>query len=291
MRTRSNRLALAAALAAGLALPTSVAAVDGVLEINQASAQARGGFPYTITQPGSYRLTGILTVPDANTTGIVIQAKGVTLDLGGFGVHGPVTCQGDGSTAYRNTSCSASGSGVGVRVDSGATAVIRNGFVRGMGGTGIALSGDFATVVEHVVAEENAGHGIDVYLGRLVDSVSRFNGGNGVHVCDCGGSGHSQIERNLVERNRGIGIRAGEGIVRDNYILLNGSHGVYVAALGNNDANVIGNTIEQNTGNGINAPAGGVYRENKLYYNLQTAGHQVVGGITDGGQNHCVPGC
>jgi hypothetical protein len=291
MGTTCIRIALAALAAGGLALPAAATAGDGVIEINQASVLAGGGFPYTIAQPGSYRLTGVLTVPSADTTGIVVQAKGVTLDLGGFGVVGPVTCQGDGSTRYQNTSCSASGSGIGIRVDSSATAVVRNGFVRGMGSTGIALNGNFASVVERVVAEENAGHGIDLYLGRLVESVSRFNGGNGVHVCDCGGSGHSQIEDNLVERNRGVGIRAGQGTVRDNYVLFNGGHGVYIAALGNNSGHVIGNTIEQNDGNAINASAGGVYRANKLYYNLQTSGHQVVGGISDGGQNHCTPAC
>jgi hypothetical protein len=283
-------LAFAALGCAALALPAPATAGDGVIEINQASVLAGAGFPYTITQPGSYRLTGVLTVPDANTTGIRIQAEGVTLDLGGFGVLGPITCTGDGTTRFQNTACSGSGSGVGVFVDSGATAVIRNGFVRGMGGPGIGAYGDFPTVVERVVSEENASHGFDLYLGRLVDSVARFNGGNGVHFCDCGGGGRNQIERNLIERNRGFGIRGGTGSIRDNYILYNGSHGISVAAAGGNGANVVGNTIESNDGNAINASSG-VYRENFLRFNQQTSNHQVVGSISDGGQNYCSPSC
>jgi hypothetical protein len=38
-------------------------AVDGATLINQASVMAAGGFPYKITQPGSYKLSGNLVVP------------------------------------------------------------------------------------------------------------------------------------------------------------------------------------------------------------------------------------
>jgi hypothetical protein len=290
MKSRTARTVLAALAFVGITLPLSATGGDGVIEINQASVLAGAGFPYTITQPGSYRLTGLLTVPDVNTTGIRIEAEGVTLDLGGFGVVGPVTCQGDGTTRSLNTSCSASGSGIGIFVDSGGVAVIRNGFVRGMGSAGILVGGNFGSVVERVVVEENAGDGINLFLGRLADSVSRFNGGNGVHQCDCGGSGHNQIVGNVVERNRGIGIRAGQGVVQENYVFYNGSHGVYVGAGGSNGAHVTGNTIEGNDGNGINA-SNGVYRANMLRNNLQTSGHQVTGTISDGGQNHCSPAC
>ena len=52
--------------------------VDGVVYIDQNRAAAGGitpgdlaGFPVTIAQSGSYRLSGNLTVPDLNTTAIV----------------------------------------------------------------------------------------------------------------------------------------------------------------------------------------------------------------------------
>ena len=73
-----------------LVLSLSVAWADnGVIEINQASVEASGGFPYTITEPGSYMLTGNLTVEDGDADGILIQTdNGVTLDLNGFVIEG-----------------------------------------------------------------------------------------------------------------------------------------------------------------------------------------------------------
>ncbi|HEX3878642.1 MAG TPA: hypothetical protein VHW24_16755 [Bryobacteraceae bacterium] len=92
----------------------------------------------TISQAGSYRLSGNLTAPDINTTAIVITADGVTLDLNGFSISGPVVC-----TEFP-PSCPASGSGIGVQASSlnglpGPRGVrIFNGSVRGMGGMGIS---------------------------------------------------------------------------------------------------------------------------------------------------------
>lgn len=277
-------------LLSGVLLAHAVRAGDGAIEINQASVLAAGAFPYVITQPGKYVLTGNLTLPTADTTGIQIQARGVTLDLNGFGIIGPVTCLGDGTTRNQNTSCSAAGSGNGISVGSGATAVIRNGFVRGMGASGVSIDSSLTSIVESVVVEENASHGINLYQGRVVESAVRFNGGNGIHFCNCGGGGTSQIENNVLERNRGIGIQAGRGTVQNNYVFNNGSHGVFVNPSGANTGNVVGNTIQGNSGNAINS-TGGVYRANTLTSNLQTSGHQVVGTITDGGGNFCSPAC
>jgi len=72
-------------LTALLLLPAPVLAVDGVVLINQATITAAGGFPYTLAQPGSYKLSGNLAVP-ANTNGIVIAVNNVTLDLAGFSI-------------------------------------------------------------------------------------------------------------------------------------------------------------------------------------------------------------
>src|SRR6266700_7689406 len=89
-----------AGLAVVLVAP-AVLAVDGVVLINQSTVMAAGGFPYTITQPGSYRLSGNLTVPDANTTAIQVMADNVTIDLNGFSIIGPMVCNG-----FPVTSCS-----------------------------------------------------------------------------------------------------------------------------------------------------------------------------------------
>ena len=84
-------------------------AVDGVILIDQNRALAGGvtkddapGFPVTISQARSYRLSGNLTVPDANTTAIFINAINVTIDLNGFSIIGPTVCVG----APVVTSCS-----------------------------------------------------------------------------------------------------------------------------------------------------------------------------------------
>src|SRR4051794_34078108 len=68
----------------------------GVILIDQQHAQVSGigpgdgsGFPVTISQPGSYKLTSNLTVASPTSNGIVIQADNVTLDLNGFSISGP----------------------------------------------------------------------------------------------------------------------------------------------------------------------------------------------------------
>jgi hypothetical protein len=69
-------------------------AVDGVVLIDQTRALAGNvtpgdapGFPVTLSLPGSYRLSGNLTVP-AQTDGIVIQTSDITIDLNGFRITG-----------------------------------------------------------------------------------------------------------------------------------------------------------------------------------------------------------
>src|SRR5882762_2046403 len=61
-------------------------AVDGVVLINDATAKATGGYPFRITQSGSYRLSGNLA-PQLNQAAIQITANNVLLDLNGFNVQ------------------------------------------------------------------------------------------------------------------------------------------------------------------------------------------------------------
>ena len=90
-----------AAWALTAALTLTVQAADGVIEINQASVEAAGGFPFEITQAGSYRLTGNLEVDDVDTTAIWVRASYVTVDLNGFSILGPVLCDSDGACPER----------------------------------------------------------------------------------------------------------------------------------------------------------------------------------------------
>src|SRR5882724_7856320 len=81
------------------AISSSLYAADGIVLIDQKHALVGDitpgdapGFPVTISQPGSFRLSGNLIVPDLNTTAIHITADRVTLDLNGFSITGPAVC-------------------------------------------------------------------------------------------------------------------------------------------------------------------------------------------------------
>jgi hypothetical protein len=85
-------------------LSVQAIADEGIVKIDQAAVKAAGGFPYTISKPGSYRLTGNLTVPAA-ANGINVDTSNVLIDLAGF----TITCLGgpntsgissDGGTVY-----------------------------------------------------------------------------------------------------------------------------------------------------------------------------------------------
>ena len=101
MRSRLTRLvSQALALGLGLALASRAVAVDGVIEINTAKALAGGvttgdtpGFPVTISESGSYRLTGNLTVSGGDpstTSGIVVTASLNVTSIVETGATGPV---------------------------------------------------------------------------------------------------------------------------------------------------------------------------------------------------------
>src|SRR5262249_12265102 len=136
------------------------------------------GFPVTISQPGSYRLSGNLVVPDQQTTAVVVTADNVTLDLNGFSIVGPNVC------TPSPTTCTYRGAGVGVLAandfsgPSPANVRVKNGTVRGMGGHGVRLLG-YETAVENVHAVMNGGPGIVATQGSVVNSVVRLSGGGG----------------------------------------------------------------------------------------------------------------
>jgi len=177
-----KRGVLSAAVLLGLTGP--VYAVSGVIEINQARAKAGGVtpgdtplFPVTISQPGSYRLTGILDVTDAtarpsgtaaeNTTAILVTANSVTIDLNGFMIKGPTVCSGSPLT------CSPGGVGHGIDAFTKSGVAVTNGIVQGMGGDGLHVS-FIATRVESVLALDNFGPGISAQT--VIGCVARGAG-------------------------------------------------------------------------------------------------------------------
>ena len=89
MRLRSQQMRIMKqtlfTILAAVLIPASAFAVDGVTLINQSTVMAAGGFPYVISQPGSYRLSGNLVAP-AVSDAIQIATPNVTLDLNGFSI-------------------------------------------------------------------------------------------------------------------------------------------------------------------------------------------------------------
>lgn len=201
---------------------TAARAVDGVIEIDQAKAQAGAingslvddpeRFPVRITQPGSYRLTGNLVVPDASTSAIEVAVAGVTLDLNGFAIQGPTICSG-----VPVSSCSPAGTGVGV--DGGAEVTVRNGRITGVGSDAIRLL--YSARVEEVSAFSNGGSGIRVGNESIVArNLVTSNGDFGVFAAS-----NVVVGGNTVTGNRIDGIRATSGTVSGNTSARNGGYG------------------------------------------------------------------
>lgn len=245
----------AAALGVGLMVLGAAArvhAVDGVIEINQAKVEAGGGFPFVIGQPGSYRLTGNLTV-DASTTAIRITAMNVTIDLNGFAIIGPTVCS--GTPPITPFTCTPTGSGGGIVAEgSSETTTVLNGTVRGMGGAGISVGGHSRVEGVHAIS----------------------NGGGGI-----GASFSSVIASNVADANGGPGISLGSGCtVTGNTVNGNGADGISAQS----GSTVIGNTMRGNVGAGLNFPDGGGgsgYGSNVLTGN-NIGGAQVSGGVQMG---------
>jgi hypothetical protein len=175
MHRRFQHAARQAALVVTLvAIVQPAWAVDGVIEINQARATAGGvtpgdtpGFPVTLDQSGSYRLTGNLTVADAGATAIVATVGNVTIDLNGF----TIAC---------NTGVApcAAGAGTGINANQVNVAVL-NGTVRDMGGSGINTGANAR--IERVRALGNHSDGIRTgNASSLTGNTANDNGNDGL---------------------------------------------------------------------------------------------------------------
>jgi parallel beta-helix repeat protein len=249
----------AVTMAIVLTYPSGVWAVHGATEINQRAAR-RGaipgdgrGFPVTISRPGSYILTGNLTVPDASTTAIEITAENVTLDLNGFTISGPTRCSGGGSSIV----CSPFGSGDGINSISRHT-IVKNGSITGMGNTGILVAG--FSRVERIHLQDNSGNGISAASGSIVTgNIAIKNGGWGISV-----GGFATIINNTTRDNGSYGIFAGAtSIVSNNTASSNGAQGIKA----DRGTNVSANTAINNGGRGIEVADGSTVIGNTAFDN------------------------
>ena len=234
-------------LLAGRAAP--VRAVDGVLEINQAKVEGSSGFPYVISQPGSYRLTGDLTV-DESTTAIRVTAKNVTIDLNGFSILGPTVCS--GTPPITPFTCAPVGAGNGIVADAGSDAVtVLNGTIRGMGAAGINLGPH--SRVERINAISNGGSGIAANFSSLIASnVVNGNGGTAISL----GSGCTVTGNTVNNNGGGIGAQAGSSVTF--------------------------NTVRGNVASGLDLGGSGTAYGNNVLNGNNAGGAQVSGGVQMG---------
>lgn len=187
-------------------------------------------FPFVIAEPGTYLLTSNLTVP-VDTTGIIIDADDVTLELGGFSLMGLGGVVGDGVYVQPGRSnVEISGgvlggyAGTAVRADDAPCAKVRGVRATNNGGNGIAV-GPFGKVRDSS-SEGNLGAGILTGEGSAVSRVkSRGNAGDGVRA----GAG-SLIRGVRSGGNVGAGIAAGKGsVIRDSTADGNKGGGIRIA--------------------------------------------------------------
>jgi hypothetical protein len=137
----------------------------------------KGGttFPIVISQPGSYKLAGNLTVP-AGVNGIEVTTSHVVIDLNGFTISGPVVCSG----AYHSISCTPGHNGITLTNANAMHTTVRNGSVRGFG-VGVSLG--HSGLAENLALTGNAQYGLVAHDGSLVRAVrASYNGSAGMLV-------------------------------------------------------------------------------------------------------------
>ncbi len=272
-----------------LAFASAALAVDGTVLINQSTitngltgCPTGGHFPIIICQSGSYRLSGNITVPDANTDAIHINADNVSLDLNGFAILGPATCQA-GTFPVR---CSATGFGFGIVSDNNNIGV-SNGAVNGMGGAGIGLFG-IGVRIDGLRVANNA-NAFEAAIQRELCRHNQLYGYNqrGGRYFPRGGNGEPEFYR-LQWRQWNKSPSSVEGVTAlkpglvasNNTVFQNGQDGVNTVSL------AVNNTIVDNVGFGFSCTSPGIacgFEGNVISNN---SGGAVKGG-TSLGHNLC----
>jgi hypothetical protein len=217
-------------------LSVEAIATDGVTLIDQASVMAAGGFPHTIAQPGSYRLSGSLinsTIFDA----IIIAADEVTLDLNGFTITetssgSAITDQGK---AHSNVS-----------VHDG---VISQASIYG-GTAALNLSACTGCFAERLRISTK-GFGISLGNSALASTnvVVSTNVGNGFGIV----TGHGSLVIDNTARGFGDGLLIGLHSTITSNTASDGVQGIYVYC----PSNLVGNTALGNSGVNLNLNGAG----------------------------------
>jgi hypothetical protein len=174
MTTMKRNLLSALAIALG---PTCAFAVDGVVLINQSTVMAAGGFPYIISQPGSYKLASNLVM---NTTlagnyqrvdtAVVIASSNVALDLNDFTISVTNTFSNLTHLTFAIITSFTGGPYARISIRNGT--VVVGGVFPHVDFNGISLSADH-TVLEDLSVFVSDGTGFTIVTG--VSSLIRHN--------------------------------------------------------------------------------------------------------------------
>ncbi len=229
-------------------------------QVEARSPLAGGATAISISQPGSYYLTGNLTVTTGNA--ITINTSGVTLDLNGFTIsstaasangsgillgnslsditilHGHIK----GAVTYNNTTFSGGGFNNGITGMSGLSNIRVAGIsVSGVKQTGIELAYNSAISVESCTVNIAGNTGISAE--RVSDSVANYGGSYGIvadTVTNCFAlSVHdSAITATTVNGSYGYSLGAGSGIrantVSNSYGRAGSGDGIYAYSVAAN---------------------------------------------------------
>lgn len=247
MNTRIRFATLSTACA--LMLAAGLAQAQVTIDQNKAlagniTAGDGAGFPITITQSGSYKLTGNLVVP-AGARGIVVTAPQVSIDMNGFSLTGPSTCTRDISTKV--VACSyADGTTHGIDAGAGSGTVVRNGTVKGFAGHGIhagtmdryealRLTENWSGLqslsrsqsISSCIVDTNGNSGIVAAFALITNCRVVQNGGDGI-----AGSSGTLVSTSEVSSNRLVGLN---GVVaRGTHLESNGTNRAGGFSMGGN---------------------------------------------------------
>jgi hypothetical protein len=311
-----------------LGFATPALASDGLLEINQTCAVQTGcfagdapGYPITIVESGSYRLTGnLLAVGIAGATlsiEILAPARDVTLDLNGFTLDGGGSCS---ASVPTGATCFISGGPNGIGSTTNAQVSIRNGSLRGLRGgisilsaasvtiedvqvtegsnSGISVTSGIPTVVRHATVSITTGRGIDVgSAGTVIDSIADHNSNSGIRAAEitrsrASANTSSGIDASFagarVSESRAFGnglngISTGVGAIVTASSVHQNPVGIQLASGGS----VVSSTIRDNAGFGISAAADATYGGCTLTGNNGGANNAQVAGGVQIGPNFC----
>jgi len=225
----TNRTSFAAALVAALASASGSPAVaaDGEVLITHAKALAGNitpgdapGYPITLSRTGSYKLGGNL-IPGPDKKGIEITGSFVTLDMGGFALHGSnragIGISGDGEGAWIENGTIA-GFKVGGINTAGRSWTIEDMRITGNGGKGIYLDGEYGRLL-HSTLTDNVQTGINCRWTCLVEGNMISGNGGGVAVYA------GTVLGNAIVKNKSYGLIGGDRLGYGNNTIADNSGG------------------------------------------------------------------